>query len=152
MQDRPTADELLAAIAAFLRADVLPGTPGRLRFHLRVATNLLAVLRRELEAEPAARRREWAGLHALEGLSLDGPPPGPDDPPPPPESLRGANERLCAAIREGAYDADAPEGAARRTALLAHLRAVVTDKLRIANPAFLERVQQEQAGGGGPGG
>lgn len=148
MQDRPTADELLAAVAAFLRADVLPGAPERTRFHLRVAMNLLAVLRRELEAEPAARGREWAGLHALPGLTLDGPPPGPDAPPPTPEAVRAANERLCTAIREGAYDADAPEAVAQRAALLAHLREVVTDKLRIANPAFLERVQAERGGGG----
>lgn len=48
MQDRPTIDELLEAVAGFLSDDVMPNTQGRLSFHARVAGNVLQMLRREL--------------------------------------------------------------------------------------------------------
>ena len=138
MQDRPTPDELLRAVQDFLRDDVQPALEGRTRFHLLVALNLLDVLRRELELEPACRAREGERLAALGLLepTAEGPPAAAAAPDP--AALRAANERLAGAIRAGRYD----EGEARR-ALLAHLRAVVTDKLRVANPAFLERVANE---------
>lgn len=130
MQDRPSQDELLAAIEGFLRRDVLPGAEGRVRYHLRVAVNLLGILRRELALEPQALQREWEGLRAL---GIAGPRAGANA-----SDLRAVNERLNAAIREGAYDVGA-----ERTALLHHLRAVVRDKLRVANPDFLRRVEEE---------
>ena len=37
MQDRPSVDELLEAVAGFLRDDVMANTNGRLNFHARVA-------------------------------------------------------------------------------------------------------------------
>lgn len=127
MQDRPTPDELLGALEAFVRGEVLPEADGRRRYHLLVALNLLAVLRRELALEPRHLRREWDGLRTLGRVS--------HEPADYPSAVRHANETLCAAIRAGDYD----HGAGRE-ALLRHLRAVVADKLRIANPAFLERV------------
>jgi Domain of unknown function (DUF6285) len=131
MQDRPTPEELLAAVQAFLRADVLPESGGRVRYHLLVALNLLEIVRRELALEPSHLRRERDGLRAL---GLAGPGAADDD-----AAVRHANERLSAAIRTGAYDADPA-----RARLLAHLRAVLEDKLRVANPAFLERVTAQR--------
>ena len=49
MQDRPTADELLAAIERFLEEEIVPNTPGSRGFHARVAANSIRILRRELE-------------------------------------------------------------------------------------------------------
>lgn len=127
MQDRPTADELLGAIEDFLRSDVLPAISGRVRYHLLVSLNMLSIVRRELDQEPRHWRREWEGLRAL-GLAG----PGPEDLP---SALRSVNEQLGVAIRAGEFDSGAG-----REALLAHLRVVVEDKLRVANPGFLERV------------
>jgi hypothetical protein len=133
MQDRPTADELMGAIEDFLRGDVLPRISGRVRYHLLVALNMLGIVRRELDQESLHLRREWDGLRELD---LAG-----NDPEDFPSALRSVNERLCAAIRAGEFDTGP-----RRKVLFAHLRTVVEDKLRVANPAFLERVRSP----GGP--
>ncbi len=127
MQDRPRVDELIEAVEDFLRGDVLPRSEGRSRYHLRVALNLLNIVRRELAHEPSHQRKEWDGLRELGAVS--------HDPADYATALRPANERLCAAIRDGQYDAEGPRGN-----LLTHLRRVVEDKLRVANPGFLERV------------
>jgi len=131
VQDRPRLDELLSAVEDFLRADVLPGAAGRTRYHLLVALNLLAIARRELADEPARLRREWDGLRGLGRVS--------HDPADYASALRFVNERLCAAIRAGDFDSGPP-----REELLAHLRGVVADKLRVTNPAYLERVLAEE--------
>nr|WP_281371816.1 phosphotransferase family protein [Petropleomorpha daqingensis] len=61
---RPTATELLEAVAAFLAADVQPGG-NRVGFHARVAGNVLATVRRELVLGPAARERNRTRLDRL---------------------------------------------------------------------------------------
>ena len=56
-QDRPTASELLAAIADLLREEVTPvldKAEPRLGFQMRVAANSLAILEREARLGPAA--------------------------------------------------------------------------------------------------
>lgn len=61
-QDRPTAAELLAAIADFLREEATPAldrTEPRLGFQIRVAVNSLAILEREVRLR-TGRRREKA--------------------------------------------------------------------------------------------
>lgn len=127
MQDRPRVDELIEAVEDFLRGEVLPRSEGRSRYHLRVALNLLNIVRRELALGPRHQRKEWDGLRELGVVSRD--------PADYATALRSANDRLCGAIRDGQYDAEGPRGN-----LLAHLRRVVEDKLRVANPGFLERV------------
>jgi len=49
---RPTASELLDAVAGFLTDEVMPATAGQLAFHARVAANVLAIVARELELGP----------------------------------------------------------------------------------------------------
>lgn len=117
MQDRPTAVELLEAVAEFLERDVMP-LDGRVGFHGRVARNVVEIVRRELELGPDADARERAGLHELLGT---------DDAP---DDLREANAELARLVRDGAFDD-------RRDALLTHLRSTGLDKLRIANPREL---------------
>ena len=51
MQDRPTYSELLEAVQHFLETDVVPALDGPKKFHARVADNVLAIVRRELQAE-----------------------------------------------------------------------------------------------------
>jgi hypothetical protein len=129
VQDRPTVQELLAAVRRFLERDVVPALDGPKRFHARVAANVLAIVGRELAREEDDLAAEWRRLGAL----LD------DDAAPPPSRLdalraavRGRNVTLAERIRRG--DADAgPFAAAVRT----HLRATVREKLAVANPRYL---------------
>jgi hypothetical protein len=51
---RPTAAELVAAVADFLDNDVRPATDGQVSFHARVAANVLRTVERELTDDRAA--------------------------------------------------------------------------------------------------
>ena len=50
---RPTAAELVAAVADFLDEDVRGATEGQVNFHARVAANVLRTVERELLDESA---------------------------------------------------------------------------------------------------
>ena len=130
MQDRPTVLELLDAVRRFVDADVVPALSGGKQFHARVAANVLAIVSRELRDGDTQLRAEWHRLVALAGT-----PAG--EPPASGEALQGAvaalNDALAARIRVGDVDAEPV-----RSAVVAHLRATIDDKLRIANPRYLE--------------
>src|SRR5215212_8853507 len=115
MQDRPTAGELLEAIADFLTLDVEPHVPDWLRFQLRVARNSLTIIRREMEHEDAYLLEEWSGLDAVLGEAKR-----PDSPLELRPGVLARNEELCGRIKAGHFDP--PEA---RRALIEHLRAVV---------------------------
>ena len=51
--DGPSAAELAEAVREWLEGDVPPATEGRVRFHARVAANVLGMLERELRLGPA---------------------------------------------------------------------------------------------------
>jgi hypothetical protein len=51
---RPTAAELVAAVAEFLDNDVRQATEGQVSFHARVAANVLRTVERELLDDRAA--------------------------------------------------------------------------------------------------
>lgn len=51
---RPTAAELVAAVADFLDNDVRSSTEGQVNFHARVAANVLRIVERELIDDSAA--------------------------------------------------------------------------------------------------
>jgi len=118
-QDAPTAVELLEAVRAYLHEDALPALDGRAAFHARVAANVVAIVAREITLGPEADRSERARLLLL--LSL----PASDA-----RSFSELNALLAQRIRAGLLDD-------RRDELVAHLRATVRDKLRIANPTHL---------------
>lgn len=128
MQDRPTACELLRAVREFLEADVLPGLEGRRRFHGLVAANVLAIVERELGAEEAQLEAQWARLAALPGMEAGGLPRGTAALR---DHVRALETRLVERIRAGEADAG-PLG----TAVRAHVRTTVEEKLAIANPRF----------------
>ncbi|MDX2167036.1 MAG: DUF6285 domain-containing protein [Deltaproteobacteria bacterium] len=132
MQDRPTLAELIDAVRGFLDREVVPALDGTAKFHARVAANVLAIVGRELAHEPAQLTAEWRRLDALLGA----------EPLPPAGELRDAllrrNEALCARIRAG--DADA---GALRSAVLAHVRETVREKLLVANPKLLAASAEE---------
>jgi hypothetical protein len=116
-QDRPSAAELLAAIADFLRDEAMPAldkAEPRLGFQMRVAVNSLAILEREARLGPAADAREKAGLVKL--LGHDG-------------ILADLNRELALQLRKGRRDE-------RDIELMAHLEATIADKIAIANPKW----------------
>ena len=127
MQDRPSADELLAAVERFLEQEVMPNSEGVRRFHARVAANTLRIIRRELEREEEQLAAEWAGLAELLGAAA--PPAGRAALR---ESIGARNAELCGRIREGEGD-----GGAFREKALAHLRRTVRDKLLVSNPGWV---------------
>lgn len=114
MFDRPAAPDLIAAVEAHLREEVGPRLDGADAFYLKVAANLLAAVRRELEQGPAADEAEAGRLRALTGGE---------------GTLDDLNRALCAAIRDGGIAADDP-------ALLRHLRATAMAKLAVDNPRY----------------
>ena len=133
MQDRPTYDELLAAIEGFLDSEIVPNVPGARGFHARVAANAIRIIRRELELEDEQLAAEWSGLEALLGAA-----PLPAGRAALRERLRSRNSELCDRIRKGAAD----EGDFARQAF-AHVRRTVVDKLRVSNPDLLQRSEGE---------
>jgi hypothetical protein len=116
-QDRPTASELLEAIADFLREEAMPAldkADPRLGFQMRVAVNSLAILDREVRLGPAADAGEHARLVKLLGRQ---------------GTLDDLNRELARQLRAGERDE-------RDAALMAHLEATVADKIAIANPKW----------------
>ncbi|HEY0803683.1 MAG TPA: phosphotransferase family protein, partial [Pseudonocardiaceae bacterium] len=109
LQGRPAATDLVAAVTHFLRAELMPATDGRLNFLARVAANALDGVAREIGLGLALQRRHDDRLAAFGQSDQAG---------------------LAAAIRSGELDADDP-------ALLAAVRAAVTDRLTVANPRYL---------------
>ena len=106
LNGRPTAAELVAAVAEFLEGDVRAATAGAVNFHALVAANALRIVQRELLDESAAAARD-----ALAALGY------------------ADEEDLAAAIRAGALDG-------RDGEVRACLRALVGHRLSIAHPGY----------------
>lgn len=107
--DRPTSVELLEAVREWMEKDLMPDVDGRLQFHTRVAMNIIDIVRREIELGPDQESRH-AEMLAVFGVSSD--------------------QELASSIRAGDHDADLGS-------VLEHLRPIVEDKLRVANPKYL---------------
>lgn len=105
----PSAAELVAAVGEFLRTEVLPTGDGRLHFHTRVAANVLATVERELTLGEHQQSEHRQRLAEL-GFT--------------------DQAELAAAIRAETVDPHDP-------AVIAAVRATVTDRLTVANPRYL---------------
>jgi len=103
---RPTAAELVAAVAEFLDGDVRSSTDGQVAFHARVAANVLRTVERELLDRTAG---EVAS--ALGELGCDD------------------ERQLAAAIREGRFDGRTDE-------VLRCLRTLVRHRLSVNHPGY----------------
>jgi aminoglycoside phosphotransferase (APT) family kinase protein len=111
LHGRPTAAELVRAVAEWLEGDIGPATGEAHRFHVRVATHVLATVGREIDLGPAQRAAHRVRLDAL----------GYED-----------DAALAGAIRAGEVgDADAEVWDA--------VAAGVRDRLAVANPGYLLR-------------
>jgi hypothetical protein len=115
MQDRPTAPELLDAMAADLYSEVREWVPRERRFRVLVLANLCAVIARELRAGEESSREDLALFTALSGSEAD--------------DVRSAAAALAAAIRRGDLDDSLP-------AAIAGLREHVARKLEVARPGY----------------
>ena len=135
MQDRPTVPELLDAIAAYLRQTVLARLEGGEQYHLRIAINLLAIIRREMDLGPRFLQAEWQSIAGLLGERSESMGQVADKELP--ATLLEQNGRLSRKIQQGHFDVPADAAA-----LFSHLRTVTENRLRIANPKFLERVTE----------
>jgi hypothetical protein len=104
--DLPDPPALLDAVREFLSGEVEPELEGRLRYHLKIAINVLAIVERELRLgdKQAARHRERLARLRFE-----------------------SDAELADAIRLGALDDRLDE-------LAAELREMVADKLAVARP------------------
>ena len=103
---RPTAAELIAAVAEFLETDVRDSTTGQVNFHARVAANVLRIVERELLVDSADDVND-----ALAAIGFDD------------------EAQLAAAIRAGVLDD-------RSQQVQAALRALVGHRLSVAHPGY----------------
>jgi len=110
----PPATELLASVVHFLRDDLLPSLSGGRAFNLRVSINAIDLVRREIEQQAAADKRERRRLAKLLGRN---------------DELEVIREELCEQIASGKITLDQPE-------LREHLRATTMDRLAIDQPSY----------------
>ena len=128
MQDRPTAPELLDALAAMLFTEVREWVPRDRRFQILVAANVCAVVARELRAgaEPSL-------ADARLFRELAGAPPAEPEPERAAEEARAAAAELAEMLRAGELDGSLDEVTDR-------LREHVRRQLEIARPGYWEAV------------
>ena len=115
MQDRPTLRELLDAAEDWLRTDLRPQLTGAAQFKSLVVANVLAIVKRELDAFESWNREEAQRLRALLGSDE--------------VALRELNLELCRRIRAGEIAIDDP-------ALVDHLIRTTLAKGSIDNPRY----------------
>lgn len=113
MREYPSAEDLLGAVATFLREEAAPNLPPRQSFDARVAANAVEMVRRQLMAG-AEREAERARLAAL--LCREG-------------DLDDLTAELAAKVREGEMDLTTP-------GLSDHLWRTALDKLAVDQPRF----------------
>jgi Domain of unknown function (DUF6285) len=106
LHGRPTAAELVAAVAEFLETDVRESTAGQVNFHARVAANVLRIVERELLADSADDVTD-----ALTDAAFDD------------------EAQLAAAIRAGDLDG-------RSDQVQSALLALVSHRLSVAHPGY----------------
>ena len=121
MQDNPSPEQLLAAVARFLRDEAGPalGRTGQdaLAYNARVAANMLDIVSRQRQLAPTADVDEGARLRLL----LDDP-ASTDD-------LARLNQRLAERIALG-------EGGSENPALVEHLWRTTLAKLAVDQPGY----------------
>ena len=103
---RPTAAELVEAVAEFVETNVRESTSGQVNFHARVAANALRIVERELLVDSAD---DVATALAQLGFADEA--------------------RLAAAVRRGDLD-DRPGG------VMSCLRILVSHRLEVAHPGY----------------
>jgi hypothetical protein len=114
MQDEPTPEELIKAVADFLRSDIAPGISGHNAFKLRVSINALDLVSRQLTLEQDGDAAEVSRLSQLLGVQ---------------GSLTELNRTLADRIAKGELDLQTP-------GLAEHLWQTTMDKLAVDQPNY----------------
>jgi Domain of unknown function (DUF6285) len=125
-QDRPSAPELLDAVAEYLFAELRPEVAREQRFRVLVAANVCAIVARELRAGDAPAREDLALFSELLGSDTD-PAAGADVE----ESARAAAAELAVLLRSGELDDRLDELAPR---LAEHVKR----QLDVARPGYVD--------------
>lgn len=110
--------------------DIIPAVEGQRQFQARVAANVMRIVAREIQLEDPQVRAEVKALarllhqeaphvHSLDDLH---------------RAAAQMNAELSEKIRAGEADAGP-----RRAEVMAAVRQIVEDKLRIANPRYVEK-------------
>ena len=114
MQDEPSPEELIKAVADFLRNDIAPQISGHQAFKLRVSINALDLVARQLKLEQGSDAAEVARLSQILGTQ---------------GSLGELNKVLADRIAKGELDLQTP-GLAR------HLWQTTMEKLAVDQPNY----------------
>jgi hypothetical protein len=114
MQDEPTPEELISAVADFLRNDIAPAISGHNAFKLRVSINALDLVMRQLKLEPGSDATEAARLSQLLGAQ---------------GSVGELTRALAERISGGEIDLQTP-------GLAEHLWQTTMDKLAVDQPNY----------------
>lgn len=125
LDERPTAAELIAAVADFIEQKAAPQLDAHTAFHAKVAVNALRIVQREVERElragqagSSADAAELARLRALcatdDGVEA---------------TVAALNRELCDRIADGRIPAD---GAALRQ----HLMQSVLERMAVDSPKY----------------
>ncbi len=114
MTHRPSADDLLEAVGEYLADELAPRTHGADAFHLRIAANVIAQVRREMVLGAKSEARAAARIGAL--LGREG-------------AFGELSEILCHEIRARRIGPCDPE-------LLDALQEIAADRLAIDNPRY----------------
>jgi hypothetical protein len=114
MQDKPTPADLLAAVAHYLRTELMPTLTGHHAFQVRVSCNALDLIVRQMALEPAANEAEVERLTNLLGHG---------------GALDALNAELSQAIAEGKATLETP-------GLKDHLWATTLAKLAVDQPQY----------------
>jgi hypothetical protein len=114
MQDEPTPEELIKAVADFLRNDIAPAISGHNAFKLRVSINALDLVTRQLALEEGSDAAELERLSRLLGMQ---------------GSLGELNRTLTDRIAKGEVDLETP-------GLADHLWQTTMAKLAVDQPNY----------------
>jgi hypothetical protein len=114
MQDEPTPEELIKAVADFLRNDIAPAISGHNAFKLRVSINALDLVLRQLALQDNGETAEASRLSQLLGRQ---------------GSLGELNRMLAEQIASGEIDLQTP-------GLSDHLWQTTLDKLAVDQPNY----------------
>ena len=120
MQDEPNPEELINAVADFLRNDIAPQISGHQAFKLRVSINALDLVARQLKQQQGSDAAETARLSQILGTQ---------------GSLGELNKLLADRIANGELDLQTP-------GLAQHLWQTTMEKLAVDQPNYASYKRQ----------
>jgi hypothetical protein len=120
MQDEPNPEELINAVADFLRNDIAPQISGHQAFKLRVSINALDLVARQLKQQQGSDAAETARLSQILGTQ---------------GSLGELNKLLADRIANGELDVQTP-------GLAQHLWQTTMEKLAVDQPNYASYKRQ----------